>query len=152
MRAPLLLALLAPCAALADGAHLDPDFGTGGVAEVFWPSAAVANAVGVDATGRILIGGRAAGPWGDDDFALLRLLSDGSFDTTYASDAGGVRLVDFGLDGIGSNDDDAINDLAVLDDGSAIALGEAHFGFAAVNSQFALARTDADGVLDPGFG
>lgn len=153
MRASLLVALLAPCAALADGAHLDPAFGTGGVAEVFWPDgAAVANAVGIDATGRILIGGRATGPWGDDDFALLRLLSDGSFDATYASDAGGVRLVDFGLDGIGSNGDDAINDLAVLDDGSAIALGEAHFGFGAVNSQFALVRTDADGVLDPGFG
>ncbi|MFO1505807.1 MAG: hypothetical protein U1F23_01800 [Lysobacterales bacterium] len=149
---PLLVAAI-PSAALAAGAHLDPGFGTGGVAEVEWSAgSAAANAVGVDGSGRIVLGGFAAGPWGDDDFALLRLLPDGTFDTTYATDAGGVRLVDFDLDGIGPNSDDVINDLVVLDDGTAIALGDAHFGFGALNSQFALVRTDSSGVLDPGFG
>lgn len=96
---PVLVAAI-PSAALAAGAHLDPGFGTGGVAEVYWPAgSAAANAVGVDGSGRIVLGGYAAGLWGDDDFALLRLLPDGTFDTTYAIDSGGVRLVDFDLDG-----------------------------------------------------
>lgn len=153
MRILSLLLVGMPGAALAAGAHLDPDFGTGGVAEIAWSAgSAAANTVGVDGNGRIVLGGYAAGPWGDDDFALLRLLPDGSFDDSYAADAGGVRLVDFDLDGIGPNSNDVINDLVVLGDGTAIALGDARFGFGSLNSQFALVRTDPDGMLDPGFG
>ncbi len=149
----LLAAVLSPlCASAADG-DLDPAFGTGGIVEISWPAgSARANAVGLDHSGRLLVGGDAIGVYGNADFALFRLLPDGTLDTTYAPDGGGFRLIDFDLDGIGGNSNDTVNDLAVLGDGSVVSLGEAHFGFTGVNSQFALTRVDAGGSLDPGFG
>lgn len=148
--AVLALTLLPPpvCAAHAT---LDPSFGVGGVVEISWPAGpASARAVGLDPAGRILVGGSAAGPWGNADFALFRLQPDGTLDTTYAADGGGFRLLDFNLDGIGGRSDDAINDLAMYPDGALVALGEAHFGI--INSRIALARVDAGGHADPGFG
>ena len=148
----LVIALVPGVAYAGDGA-LDPTFGNGGIVEIGWPAgSASANAVGLDSAGRILAGGSATGVYGNADFALFRLLPDGTLDATYASDGGGFRLIDFDLDGIGSNSADTINDLAVLDDGSVVSLGEAHFGFYGVNSQFALARVDTTGALDPSFG
>lgn len=149
----LVVLALMPTAAFAVDGVLDPGFGIGGIAEIAWSAGpAQANAVGLDNAGRILVGGSAMGTYGNADFALFRLVSDGALDTAYASDGGGFRLIDFDLDGIGGNSADAIKDLAVLDDGSVLALGEAHFGFAGINSQFALARMDASGAPDPGFG
>lgn len=151
--AAILAVALAPITVQATDGYLDPGFGVGGIVEISWPAgSAQANAVGVDGTGRILVGGSAAGVYGNADFALFRLLPDGRLDMSYAADAGGFRLIDFNLDGIGGHSNDAVNDLAVLDDGSVVGVGEAHFGFAGVNSQFALARLDADGDPDPGFG
>jgi uncharacterized delta-60 repeat protein len=146
------VALCRVVAHAADG-ELDPTFGSGGLVELQWPlGAAAANAIALDSGARILVGGTAAGTFGDADFALFRLLPDGALDDTYAPDGGGFRLVDFNLDGIGGNSADAINDLALTADGSVVALGEAHFGFAGVNSQFALSRITPDGTLDPLFG
>lgn len=146
-----LLASCAFAACAADG-DLDPTFGIGGVVEIAWPSgAAEANAVGIDANGRIVVGGDAIGAAGDGDFTLLRLLPDGSMDTSFASDAGGFRQVNFDLAGIGGRSNDKINDLAVLGDGSTVALGEAHFGLGGINSQYALVKTDTNGDLDATF-
>src|SRR4051794_32940920 len=87
---------------------LDPAFGNAGIVEIAWPAgAAQANAVAIDSTGRIVAGGQAAGAGGDSDFALFRLLTDGSLDGSYAPDAGGFRLFDFNLAGIGGKSDDA---------------------------------------------
>jgi uncharacterized delta-60 repeat protein len=144
--------LATPAVHAADGVP-DPGFGINGIVEIAWPAGyAAANAVGLDGSGRMIFGGTAAGPFGDTDFALFRLLPDGTLDTSYASDVGGFRLIDFDLDGIGEYSLDAINDLAIAADGSTTALGEAHFGYGGVNSQFALARVDADATLDPTFG
>lgn len=149
----LVAAALAPLSAYAADASLDPGFGVGGMVEISWPAgSAQASAVGIDNAGRILVGGSALGPSGNDDFALFRLLPDGTLDTGYAADGNGFHLVDYGLDGIGPYSNDAVNDLVVLDDGSVIAVGEAHFGFFGVNSQVALASLDADGVRAPEFG
>lgn len=152
------ISLLIPLAAMsdpaaADSAYLDPSFGTGGIVEIGWAAGpARANAVAPDVLGRVVVGGRAPGIRGNDDFALFRLSSAGALDTNFAADGGGFRLVDFDLDGVGGESADAINDVAVLGDGSTIALGEAHFGFAAVNSQYALVKVDATGDLDAAFG
>jgi len=155
MRRAALLILLAAASSTANAAdaYLDPAFGNGGIVEIGWPAgSARAHAIGLDNAGRIVVGGSATGGNGDDDFVLFRLLPDGTLDATYAMDGDGFRLVDFDLDGIGGNSADAINDMVVLGDGSVVSIGEAHFGFAAVNSQFALVRVDASGNLDPGFG
>jgi len=47
-------------AAIAQDGVLDPAFGNGGVVDVQWsPGSAEANAVAIDSTGRILVGGYA---------------------------------------------------------------------------------------------
>ncbi|MGA9341457.1 MAG: hypothetical protein WBV61_03875 [Rhodanobacteraceae bacterium] len=149
----VFLVALFPVATQAGDGMLDPSFGNGGIVEIPWAAgAAQANAVGLDGSGRILVGGSAIGPFEDKDFALFRLLHDGTLDATYATDSGGFRLIDFDLDGIGGSSDDAVNDLAVLADGSVVSLGEAHFGLSGFNSQFALAKIDASGQLDFDFG
>lgn len=54
MRMLSVALLLAPCMALAAGAHFDPDFGTGGVVEVPWSGGSTAaNAIGIDGNGRV---------------------------------------------------------------------------------------------------
>jgi uncharacterized delta-60 repeat protein len=149
----LLATALLPAAAIGSDGVLDPGFGNGGIVEIGWPAgSATANAIGLDTEHRILVGGDAIGASGDSDFALFRLLPDGTLDTTYASDGGGFRLIDFNLDGIGSSSDDVINDLAMYPDGALVALGEAHSGFAGVNSQYALSRVNGTGALDTSFG
>ena len=151
--ASMLAFALAPVTAQGADGSLDPGFGVGGIVEIAWPAgSAQANAIGIDGAGGILVGGSASGVYGDADFALFRLLPDGRLDASFAADGGGVRLIDFNIGGIGGNSADAINDLAVLGDGSVVAVGEAHFGFFGENSQFALTRVDAAGDLDPGFG
>ena len=137
-------------AAVAQDGILDQTFGNGGIVEVAWPAGyAEANTVGVDSQGRIIVGGDAVGAFGDADFALFRLLPGGSLDGSYAAGSGAFRVVDFNLAGIGGRSDDQINDLAVQDDDSVVAVGEAHFGL--INSQFALIKTDASGELDQEF-
>jgi len=149
----LLAIAMVPTGVNAVDAILDPGFGNGGIVEIAWPAgSAAAHAIGLDAERRILVGGDAIGASGDSDFALFRLLPDGALDATYASDSGAFRLIDFRLDGIGSNSRDVINDLAMYPNGSLVALGEAHSGFAGIDSRFALTRIDATGALDPSFG
>jgi len=138
-------------ATIAQDGVLDPTFGSSGIVEIPWPAgSAEANAVALDGNGRIVVGGYAMGSAEDADFSLFRLSSNGSIDLSYAHDGGGFRLVDFNLAGIGGKSDDSINDVSTLSDGSVVALGEAHFGV--VSSQFALAKTDANGVIDSAFG
>ena len=157
LRGPVLHVAFATlaCHAVAVDAQdgiLDPTFGNGGIVEIPWPAGyAEAKAVGIDSQGRIVAGGSAIGDAGDSDFALFRLSSEGLLDTSYAADASGFRIIDFDLDGIGSHSDDLVNDLALYPDGSLVALGEAHFGFSGLNSQFALARLDASGMPDVSF-
>lgn len=150
MCAALAVLALHAASAAAQDVVLDPAFGNAGIVEIPWPAgSAEANAIAVDASGRIVVGGYATGPAGDTDFSLFRLQDDGSLDPGYAADADGFRLVDFNLAGIGGKSDDNINDLATLADDSVIALGEAHFG--ANYSQFALTKTDTGGALDSTF-
>jgi uncharacterized delta-60 repeat protein len=146
----VLLACHAAAAGAQDGV-LDPAFGNGGIVEIPWPAGyAEANAVAIDSSGRIAVCGYAPNSAGDADFALFRLLMDGSLDLSYASDSAGIRLFDFKLDGIGGRSNDLANDVATLDDNSIVAAGEAHFGL--VSSQYALIKTDATGKLDATFG
>lgn len=150
---PGLVALLA-CGsrAIAQDGNFDAEFGTGGLVEIALPSKfAEARSVAIDGQGRIVVAGDAAGTGGDLDFSLFRLGPDGSLDPAYAADTGGFRLVDFDLDGIGGDSDDLAQAVRVLADDSIVAVGEAHFGLDAFNSQYALVRTDADGALDTGF-
>jgi uncharacterized delta-60 repeat protein len=132
----LALALVAgglPGAAVAESGALDPTFGSGGEVTTDLGGSDSAQAVAVQSDGKIV----AAGLSGAADFALARYNADGSLDTGFGS--GGKVTTDFG----GS---DAASALAIQSDGRIVAAGRSGSG------DFALARYNADGSLDPTFG
>jgi uncharacterized delta-60 repeat protein len=99
----------------------------------------VARGVAVQSTDKIVIGGYATGSMpGDNDFALLRLNTDGSLDTTFGG--GGAVRTDFG-----SSSDEAY-DVAVQSDDSIVLVGKAS-SFVTGRTEFAIARYSPDGAL-----
>lgn len=80
---------------------------------------------------------------GSDDFVMLRLNSSGdSLDTSFFN-TGGTQV------SFGSNRRDIANALVLQPDGKLVATGSSSDG---VESSFALARLNPNGVLDAGFG
>lgn len=87
--------------------------------------------------GKIVAAGRST-TGGAGDFALARYEADGSLDPGFGT--GGLVTTDFG-------GDDFARALVLQDDGKLVAAGGSFDG-----SDFALARYEADGSLDPTFG
>lgn len=149
-RAYLNAALIAAGATIAAAAHatdgtLDTTFGVDGFA------LAGLTEVGsegpphplVQPDGKILYCSPvSSGGTSGDDFIVLRFNADGSPDTDFSFD--GKVTIDFG----GAND--GCNALALQPDGKIVAVG--YTVGTAVNYDFAVARLDADGTLDPTFG
>ncbi len=114
---------------------LDNTFGFGGLVTTrFTNFDDLAHAIALQTDGKIIVAGEA-----DTDFAVARYNSDGSLDTTFDGD-GKVRtsLVMF----------DSAYDVAIQLDGKIVAAGEAGNSN---NSDFAVARYNADGSLDAAF-
>lgn len=122
---------------------LDGSFGSGGLADTGFlsPVANRANALAVQADGRILAGGYAGDSFPSRDFAISRHLDDGALDPGFGE--GGRIRVDFG------GNEDEVGDLVALADGSVLAAGTTW-----VNGQrrFVVARYLGDGQPDVGFG
>jgi uncharacterized delta-60 repeat protein len=125
----------------ADG-DLDPTFSGDGQATFFEREA---HSVALDASGRILVGGGARWTSGkgkkaktQTDFGLIRLLGDGSPDSTFG--VGGEVLTDFG------DPNDVAFEVLVQADGKIVVVGQS--GLQSV----ALARYHASGALDTTFG
>lgn len=97
------------------------------------------SAVALQSDGKIVVGGQASSVVTFNDFGLVRYNSDGSLDTSFGS--GGRVTTDFFIF-------DVINDLVIQPDGKIVASGTTLSG----NVDFALARYDSDGTLDPAFG
>jgi uncharacterized delta-60 repeat protein len=100
-----------------------------------------ANAVAIDAQGRIVLAG-SSDTGGGADFALARLAPDGSLDTSFGGGGTGTVTTPF------SANTDQANALALQPDGKLVAAGSASNGD---TSDFALARYNADGGLDTSF-
>jgi uncharacterized delta-60 repeat protein len=123
---------------LPDG-RLDPSFGTGGRVvtdlggDEFFPKAAL------QSDGKIVVAGTTYAP-GDfvGDFAVARYNPDGSLDAGFG--ARGKVITDFG-------GNEALNDIAVQPNGKIVVVGTSFD-----EGDFALARYNADGSLDAGFG
>jgi uncharacterized delta-60 repeat protein len=117
---------------------LDPTFGASGKA-VFPGGGAFELAL--TSTGKIIVGG-ATGffPFGASDFLILRLNADGSLDSSFGS--GGKVSTDFGAS-------ETLFGIAVAPDGKVSAAGTTR---GASSGDFAVARYNADGSLDPSFG
>lgn len=103
-------------------------------------------AIGLQSDGKIIVGGYT---WTDDnnDFALVRLKTDGVVDSTFGTDGwvytpvSPITVYPFG--------DDKIRKIKVLSDNSIIAAGYAYNG---IDNDFALAKYDANGALVTTFG
>ncbi|HJT99168.1 MAG TPA: delta-60 repeat domain-containing protein [Rhodanobacteraceae bacterium] len=128
---------------------LDPDFGDAGRLTFHFHDAAPnydsASSVAIDAAGRILVAGVSRKDSGyDDDFAIARLLPDGTFDPSFGD--GGRAIVAFDL---GGDLSDEVAETIVAPDGSIYLVGVADAGSAHGTSyRCAAAKLKADGTLD----
>jgi uncharacterized delta-60 repeat protein len=124
---------------------LDPTFGTGGkVTTGFGDYYDAVNAVAIQGDGRIVAAGVASqGSGGTGNFALVRYNPDGTLDPTFGT--GGELTTDF-LGG-----DDLAQAVAIQQDGHIVAAGTAYH-LDGLSTEFALARYNPDGSLDPTFG
>lgn len=127
--------------------RLDTSFGQGGTVVIDllgWEE--VLSGVAVQPDGKIVAAGYVIRtPGGTKDFLVIRLDADGALDTTFG--VGGIVITNF------FGYDDVAGAVAIQPDGKIVAAGwtiEARDGFADYN--FALARYNPDGSLDPTFG
>lgn len=116
---------------LRDGA-LDPAFGSGGVTTAFSGGSASGSAVAIQPDGKIVVAGNASG------FALARYNPNGSLDSGFGSS--GTVTITLGSDPFGR-----ASDIALQPDGKIVLAGTDRL-------DFALARFNPDGSLDPTFG
>lgn len=127
---------------------LDATFGTGGkvLTAIGTLGGDVAQAVAVQADGKILVAGASDQGATGLDFAVVRYKADGSLDTTFGT--GGKVVADF------AGDADRAEALLVQADGRIVVGGEANTGTGAGGRgvDFALLRLNADGTPDAGFG
>lgn len=129
---------------LRDGG-LDPSFGTGGKVSTAFNNGGrsdEAQAVAVQPDGKILVAGTSDQGASGYDFALARYNADGTLDATFGN--GGRVTTAFG------NGADKAYALLLQPDGKIVVAGDSDQG--ANGKDFALARYNADGSLDAGFG
>jgi len=125
----------------ADGS-LDLSFGAGGTVTTTLGGNDSARAVALQPDGKIVAAGFSVKtPNPNTQFALARYNSDGSPDTTFGTAGQVITPVGPG--------NAQISSLAILPDGKIMAAGIASNG---VNTDFALARYNPGGSLDPTFG
>ncbi|HEY9066723.1 MAG TPA: hypothetical protein VIO33_17205, partial [Burkholderiaceae bacterium] len=122
---------------------LDTTFGSAGkVLTMIGSGAAEANAIAIQADGKILVAGSVDEAPKGTSFALVRYNADGSLDNGFGT--GGIVITSFG-----SQSDEAFA-IAVQADGKIVLGG--HAMSATRGLDFALARYNVDGTLDFGFG
>jgi uncharacterized delta-60 repeat protein len=122
----------------ADDGTLDPGFGIGGI--VLTPVGAIdsfAHAVALQVDGKLVAAGSSANPMGSYDLALVRYAGDGTLDPTFGT--GGIVVTPL------AGGDAFPASVLVEPDGKIVVAGSA-------GGRVLVARYDAAGVLDPGFG
>lgn len=141
----------------ADGS-LDTTFGTNGKKVISFDLGGVdvdgqlslnqdvATCVAIQADGKIVIGGYAQRDGtGNFDFAVVRLNTDGSLDTTFSTDGKAIVAFDYGGGG-----DDRATGIAIQNDGKIVLVGYSQKQSMGDND-IALARLNTDGSLDTSF-
>ncbi len=126
----------------ADGV-VDVSFGTGGQVVTSLGGVGAFGLTGLLAPDtKIIAGGAAFTAVGQARFGVIRLLADGSFDTTFSDD--GTQTIDMGA---GFN---PVTALARQPNGKLLLVGTANAS--GNNADLGLVRLNADGSLDTGFG
>ena len=121
---------------------LDTGFGTSGTVTTSIGSGAQVNALAIDSGGKIVAAGVA-----NNDFALARYNANGSLDTGFGTSGTVTTDVSTADD----NEADEAFAVAIQSDGKILAAGNAR-DFSDFAGPLALARYNADGTLDTGFG
>lgn len=137
---------------LSDGSY-DSAFNLTGRQRVAFGGSARPSAMRVDAQGRIVLAGVAVTGSGESnsDMAVARLLPNGSLDASFSGD--GRATVAFDIGGVGAHNEDRAYALALQPDGKIVLAGEADVSAtASENMDYAIARLDGNGALDPTFG
>jgi uncharacterized delta-60 repeat protein len=124
---------------LANGT-LDNSFGANGKVIKNFGSTDFGLAMALLPDGKLLVAGRSYNGT-NGDFALLKLNSNGSFDTNFGT-AGALRADLFG-------EEESANAIAVQPDGKIVAVGDRYANNVSI---FAAARFQPDGALDISFG
>lgn len=128
---------------------LDAGFGTNGIVTIRQNpiKTAQSHAIALQSDGKIIVGGYT---WTNDnnDFAIVRLNTDGSVDTNFGTN-GWVFTAISPITAPPPSGDDQIRSLAILPDNSIIAAG---YAFNGVDDDFAIAKYSANGVLETSFG
>jgi uncharacterized delta-60 repeat protein len=133
---------------LPDGG-LDTSFSTDGRAVADFGGDSMAYGVAIQPDTKIVVAGHAGNGFstGRNDFALARFDADGELDGAF--DCDGLVTTDF-ADAVGPDSHDEFGkDLALLADGGIVVVGTAQLD---IGGDMALARYDANGLLDPAFG
>jgi uncharacterized delta-60 repeat protein len=120
---------------------LDASFSADGMQTTDFGGLEGASAVALQKNNRIVAVGRAILTT-TGDFTLARYKPNGKLDNSFSGD--GRQTTDFGFGA-----DDGANDVAIQANGRIVAVGVA--GGGATGDDFALARYNKDGSLDPGF-
>lgn len=137
--------LLAPSAQARDG-DLDPGFGTHGVTVVELGATSAALGLALAPDGRIVLGGTIETVATGSDFAVARLTRDGIPDSAFSFDGWTTAAI-----GSGNAFDGSLNTI-VQSDGKIVVIGEGpDTGVVPDDSDFKLARFNADGTLDTSF-
>jgi uncharacterized delta-60 repeat protein len=152
-----LISATGPIALEADVAQapsgpLDPGFGAAGtVSLAIGPGApgngAEAKALAIQQDGKLVVAGFAWQTGTSIDFAVTRFNTDGSLDHTFGT-GGKVATDFFGME-------DEAQAVAIQPDGKIVVAGRAAIAAVTegvIDFDFALARYNPDGSLDPGFG
>jgi uncharacterized delta-60 repeat protein len=121
---------------------LDATFGTGGKAQGN-PRMEEVRALALEPNGQIVVAGTALTNT-FNDFAVSRFNADGSLDANFGNS--GMTTIDFG------SVDDIANSLAVQPDGKIVVTGERDDFNGEAPDDFAVARLNTNGTLDPTFG
>jgi uncharacterized delta-60 repeat protein len=121
---------------------LDSGFGVGGLVVGNFFTNDIAFAIALQSDAKIVVAGVTNLSSVPQNFTLARYNTDGGLDTTFGP--GGKVVTDF------FNTFDAAFDVVIQADGKIVAAGYATMNTSDLD--FALARYNADGSLDPGFG
>jgi uncharacterized delta-60 repeat protein len=146
-------------ARLNSNGTIDTTFGTSGfrlvpfTSSTSTPLSATGNALNIGPDGKIVAAGYVdTGGTGGDDFAIARLNTDGSLDTSFNTT--GTATVAFDLGGATGPNDDIANDVVVQPDSKIVVVGSADVpasGGITGLTHAAVARLNANGTLDTSF-
>jgi uncharacterized delta-60 repeat protein len=101
-------------------------------------------AIALQANGRIVLGGDTRTDGSQSDFGLVRLMSNGTLDSSFSGD--GSKAID--VSGVDSQDE--VYDIAIQPDGKIVAVGYAEDA-TGDTSRFAVIRLKPNGTLDTSF-